>query len=192
MVTSTPSARTGSAGDAWFRTPAYHRLAWLEVTYAEYQARCRCRKFFRTWPLDVPTKADYDANVRQAVLDRLLRDRLNVEQTKAAMPRDFLVALSDGFVYDCLRWQLARRSGSGRPRDEAAGRAFTTAAESRGHEIGGLRAVGMSEKCPPRPGTPGRGVGGEGLGEAIREGPSAPRVAQAHACWKGFERITTM
>jgi hypothetical protein len=58
--------------------------------------------------LDVPPKADYDATVRQAVLDRLLRDRLNVEQTKAALRRDFLVALSDGFVYDCLRWQLAR------------------------------------------------------------------------------------
>jgi hypothetical protein len=58
--------------------------------------------------LDVPPKADYDATVRYAVLDRLLRDRLNVEQTKAAMQRDFLVALSDGFVYDCLRWQLAR------------------------------------------------------------------------------------
>jgi hypothetical protein len=58
--------------------------------------------------LDVPPKADYDATVRQAVLDRLLRDRLNVEQTRAAMQRDFLVALSDGFVYDCLRWQLAR------------------------------------------------------------------------------------
>jgi hypothetical protein len=80
----------------------------LEVTYAEYQAHCRCRKYFRTWPLDVPPKADYDAAVRQAVLDRLLRDRLNVEQTKAAMYRDFLVALSDGFVYDCLRWQVAR------------------------------------------------------------------------------------
>src|SRR5204863_7616990 len=53
-------------------------------------------------------KADYDATVRQAVLDRLLHDRLNVEQTKAAMKRDFLLELSDGFVYDCLRWQLAR------------------------------------------------------------------------------------
>jgi hypothetical protein len=90
------------------RTLAYQRVAWLEVTYAEYQARCRCRKYFRTWPLDVPAKADYDATVRQAVLDRLLRDRLNVEQTKAAMQRDFLVTLSDGFVYDCLRWHLAR------------------------------------------------------------------------------------
>src|SRR5438270_836328 len=90
------------------RTLAYHRVAWLEVTYAEYRARCGCCKYFRTWPVDVPPKADYDATVRQAVLDRLLRDRLNVEQTKTAMRRDFLVTLSDGFIYDCLRWQLAR------------------------------------------------------------------------------------
>src|SRR6266699_146921 len=52
------------------RTLAYRRVAWLEVTYAEYRARCGCRKYFRTWPLDVPPKADYDAAVRQAVLDR--------------------------------------------------------------------------------------------------------------------------
>ena len=90
------------------RTLAYRRVAWLEVTSAEYRAHCGCCKYFRTWPLDVPPKADYDTTVRQAVLDRLLRDRLNVEQTKAAMRRDFLVALSDGFVYDCLRWQVAR------------------------------------------------------------------------------------
>src|SRR3954470_21740652 len=90
------------------RTLAYQSVAWLEVTYGEYPSRCGCCKYFRTWPLDVPQKADYDATVRQAVLDRLLRDRLNVEQTKAAMQRDFLLRLSDGFVYECLRWQLTR------------------------------------------------------------------------------------
>jgi hypothetical protein len=90
------------------RTLAYHQVAWLDVTYAEYQARCGCRKYFRTWPLDVPPKADYDGTVRQAVLDRLLLDRLNVQQTLAALRRDFLVELSEGFVYDCLRWQVAR------------------------------------------------------------------------------------
>src|SRR5437660_11012810 len=73
------------------RTLAYRRVAWLEITYAEYRARCSCCKYFRTWPLDVPHKADYDARVRQAVLDRLVRDRLNVEQTRVAMQRDFLV-----------------------------------------------------------------------------------------------------
>lgn len=90
------------------RTLVYHAVAWLEVTYAEYQSRCGCCKYFRTWPLDVPQKADYDATVRTAVLDRLVRDRLNVEQTKAAMQRDFLLTLSDGFIYECLRWQLTR------------------------------------------------------------------------------------
>jgi hypothetical protein len=90
------------------RTLAYQRVAWLEITYAEYRARCGCRKYFRSWPLDVPPKADYDGTVRQAVLDRLLLDRLNVQQTLAALRRDFLLELSEGFVYDCLRWQVAR------------------------------------------------------------------------------------
>jgi hypothetical protein len=90
------------------RTAAYRQVGWLHVTYAEYQARCHCCKYFRTWPLDVPPKADYDATIRQAVLDRLLLDRLNVQQTIASMQRDFLVHLSEGFVYDCLRWQLGR------------------------------------------------------------------------------------
>jgi hypothetical protein len=58
--------------------------------------------------LDVPPRADYDATVRPAVLDRRLRIRLNVEQTKDAMQREFLVTLFDGFVYDCLRGRPAR------------------------------------------------------------------------------------
>jgi hypothetical protein len=88
------------------RTLAFQRVAWLDVTYAEYQSRCRCCKYFRTWPLPVPPKADYDQTVRQAVVDRLLDDRLNVEQTRAALQRDFLVDVSEGFVYDCLLSQL--------------------------------------------------------------------------------------
>jgi hypothetical protein len=83
-------------------------VAYLDVHYAEYQARCRCCKYFRSWPLDVPPKADYDGRVRQAVLDRILEDGLNVERTRQAMQRDFLVRLSEGFVYDCLRWKVAQ------------------------------------------------------------------------------------
>src|SRR5262249_1817669 len=55
-----------------------------------------------------PPRAHSGAPARQAVGARLLHARLNVEQARAAMQRDFLVSLSDGFVYDCLRWQLAR------------------------------------------------------------------------------------
>ena len=90
------------------RSLAYRQEAFLDVHYAEYQARCPCRRYFRSWPIDVPPKSDYDHLVRAAVLDRLLGDGLNVERTREAMKRDFLLDLSSGFVYDCLDWQLAR------------------------------------------------------------------------------------
>jgi hypothetical protein len=90
------------------RSLAYRQVAYLDVHYAEYQARCSCRKYFRSWPLDVPARADYDDRVRQAVLDRLLEDGLNVERTRQALRRDFLLKLSEGFVYDCLRWKVAQ------------------------------------------------------------------------------------
>src|SRR3954451_14397223 len=90
------------------RSLAYRQEAYLDAHYAEYRSRCGCRKYFRSWPLDVPPKSDYDESVRRAVLDRLLDDGLNVERTRACMKRDFLLDLSSGFVYDCLDWQLAR------------------------------------------------------------------------------------
>jgi len=87
---------------------AYRQVAYRDVHYAEYQARCACCRSFRSWPLDVPPKADYDGLVRAAVLDRILEDGLNVARTRQALRRDFLLELSEGFVYDCLRWQVAR------------------------------------------------------------------------------------
>jgi transposase-like protein len=90
------------------RSLAYRQVAYLDVHYAEYQSRCRCCKFFRSWPLEVPAKSDYDARVRAAVLDRILEDGLNVQRTRAAMQRDFFLKLSEGFIYDCLRWKVAQ------------------------------------------------------------------------------------
>jgi Transposase len=90
------------------RSLAYRQVAYLDVHYAEYQASCACCKFFRSWPLDVPAKADYDHLVRAAVLDRILEDGLNVERTRAALKRDFFLNLSEGFVYDCLRWRVGQ------------------------------------------------------------------------------------
>ena len=47
------------------RSLAYRRSAWLEVTYAEYRARCGCCQYFRTWPLDVPAKVDHDCLIAE-------------------------------------------------------------------------------------------------------------------------------
>lgn len=84
------------------RTLAYKTIAVLEITYAEYEARCDCCSTFRTNPDEVLPKAKYDNKVRQAVLDRIIDDGMNVEATLHSLARDFLLDLSPGFVYDCL------------------------------------------------------------------------------------------
>src|SRR4051794_14884019 len=94
--------------DRFVRSLAYGHVLWLHVFYAEYTARCDCRKYFRSCPPGICPKAEYDNLVREAVLNRILDDGLNVERTRAAMKRDFLLDLSSGFVYDCLNWGLAR------------------------------------------------------------------------------------
>lgn len=85
------------------RTIAYKEIAVLRITYGEYESRCTCCKSFRTHPDDVLPKAKYDNKVREAVLEGILEDQLNVEAVRRRMQRDFLLDLSTGFVYDCLQ-----------------------------------------------------------------------------------------
>ena len=85
------------------RTVMHKRIAYLEVTCGEYQAQCDCCMTFRTTPEGVLPRARYDNKVRDLVLDRILKDGMNVEQTMESLHRDFLLDLSTGFVYDVLR-----------------------------------------------------------------------------------------
>jgi hypothetical protein len=94
--------------DRFVRSLAYGQVLWLHVFYAEYTARCDCRKSFRSCPPNIVPKADYDNLVREAVLNRLLDDGLNAERTRLALQRDFLLEVSSGFVYACLDWGLDR------------------------------------------------------------------------------------
>src|SRR5262245_40938204 len=85
------------------RTVAYKAIAFLKITYGEYQARCDCCTTFRTTPDDVLPKAHYDNRVRDLVLERLLDDGMSIERALASIRREFLLDLSPGFVYDVLR-----------------------------------------------------------------------------------------
>src|SRR3954471_15562226 len=89
------------------RTVAYKAIAYLEVTYGEYQARCDCCTTFRNSPEGVLPKAKYDNRVRELVLDRLLKDGMSVERALESIRREFLLDLSTGFVYDVLRGRAA-------------------------------------------------------------------------------------
>src|SRR5512135_1776501 len=84
------------------RTVVYKAVAFLEILCGEYQARCGCCKTFRNTPEDVLSRALYDNKVRDLVLDRLLKDAMNVEQTMESLRREYLLDLSTGFVSDVL------------------------------------------------------------------------------------------
>jgi transposase-like protein len=84
------------------RTVVYKAIAFLEITCGEYAARCDCCTTFRNTPEGVLPKALYDNKVRDLVLDRILKDGMNVEQTLESLRREFLLNLSTGFVYDVL------------------------------------------------------------------------------------------
>ena len=111
---SYPCPRCGLRGhrkrclQRFVRSLAYGSALWLHVLYAEYRARCGCCKTFRSCPPNVCPKAEYDNLVRQAVLNRILDDGLNVARTQTAMQRDFGLELSTGFLYGCLQWGLSQ------------------------------------------------------------------------------------
>jgi hypothetical protein len=89
------------------RTVAYKAVVFLEITCGEYQARCDCCTTFRNSPEDVLPRALYDNKVRDLVLDRILKDDMNIEQTLESLRREFLLDLSTGFIYDLLRAHAA-------------------------------------------------------------------------------------
>lgn len=107
------------------RTIAYKQVVYLEITAAEYYARCGCCKTFRSHPEGVEPRCHYDNRVREAVLARLVEDGMSIQSLRKALKRDFLLDLSEGFVYDCLhrrveeldmaeyrQWTLAHFSGT--------------------------------------------------------------------------------
>jgi hypothetical protein len=88
------------------RDIAYREIVLLEIEVGEYRARCSCCKTFRAQVEGIAPRAEYTNRVREAVLDRLLDDRMSMERLRHALHRDFHLDLSDGFLYDCLAWKV--------------------------------------------------------------------------------------
>src|SRR6266849_8248355 len=88
------------------RDIAYREIFILELEIGEYRARCSCCKTFRAQIDGIEPRAEYTNRVREAVIDRLLDDRMSVERLRLALQRDFHLDLSDGFLYDCLDWKV--------------------------------------------------------------------------------------
>jgi hypothetical protein len=94
------------------RSIAYQAILLIHVTTAEYRATCDCCTTFRTQVEGIAPKAHYDNKVRDAVLDRILDDRMSLRQIQHALQRDFFLDLSDGFLYDCLDGKIRQLDGA--------------------------------------------------------------------------------
>lgn len=88
------------------RDIAYGAIHIIQLTIGEYRARCSCCKTFRSQVEGIEPRAEYTNRVRDAVIDRLLDDRMSMNQMRAALARDFHLNLSEGFLYDCLDWKV--------------------------------------------------------------------------------------
>jgi len=104
--------RKGSPHQRRVRSIAYKAVLILHLTTAEYRTTCNCSATFRTQIDGVQPKAHYDNKVREAVLGRLLDDRMTVQQIQHALQRDFCLDLSSGFLYDCLDWKIRQVKGA--------------------------------------------------------------------------------
>jgi hypothetical protein len=88
------------------RDIAYREILILDIEVGEYRARCSCCKTFRAHIDGIEARAEYTNRVREAVIDRLLDDSMNMERLRQALQRDFHLDLSSGFLYDCLDWKV--------------------------------------------------------------------------------------
>jgi hypothetical protein len=88
------------------RDLAFGQIALIELTVGEYRAAWACCKTFRSHVEGIEPRAEYTNRVREAVIDRLLEDGMSLHRLQQAMHRDFLLDLSDGFLYDCLDWKV--------------------------------------------------------------------------------------
>lgn len=103
-----PGRRKRKLPPRMVRTVAYKAIAYLEIICGEYQARCDCCTTFRNTPEGVLPRSLYDNTVRDLVLERIIEDGMNIEQTLKSLRREFLLELSTGFVYDLLRERVAQ------------------------------------------------------------------------------------
>lgn len=94
------------------RDIAYGEILIVELTIGEYRACCSCCKTFRSQVEGIEPRAAYTNRVREAVIDRLFDDSMSMERLRLALQRDFHLDLSDGFLYDCIDWQVRQVDGA--------------------------------------------------------------------------------
>lgn len=83
----------------------HRRQVFIEATVGVYKAKCDCgKKYFTSAIPGVEVGAEYSNVVREKVVDLIVRDGLSNNRVIEHMQEDFLLDISNGFIYQCLEW----------------------------------------------------------------------------------------
>jgi len=85
---------------------AYGQTVIILGRYGIYESRCDCGpKYFRSPIPGVPQKGNYSFEVRNVIVNSLIRDRLPYRKVQERMAEDFeLRGISLGFIHTCFKW----------------------------------------------------------------------------------------
>lgn len=83
---------------------ALHRRAWIVAEVGVYKARCACCQYFQAPIPGVPYRGRYSYEVRNAVANALIRDRMPYGLVSRRMQEDYRLTLSVGYIHACFLW----------------------------------------------------------------------------------------
>jgi hypothetical protein len=81
-----------------------HRRSWIIAQVGVYKARCACCKYFQAPIPGVPYRGRYSYEVRNAVANALIRDRMPYGTVIRRMQEDYCLELSLGYIHTCFLW----------------------------------------------------------------------------------------
>jgi len=90
--------------DAWARDMGYREEVWVHSKLGVYESRCACQDYFQAENPDAPHHWMYTVAVREAVVNAIVRDHLSSQKVQSRFQEDFLLELSQGFIFECLAW----------------------------------------------------------------------------------------
>ena len=83
---------------------ALHHRSWIVAEVGVYKARCTCCKYFQAPIPGVPSRGRYSYEVRNAVANALIRDRMPYLSVIRRMQEDYCLELSLGYIHTCFLW----------------------------------------------------------------------------------------
>jgi|TARA_Y100000310_G_C20606798_1_gene775907 hypothetical protein len=85
-----------------------NRRSWIKAQVGVYKAKCGCGQTFQAPIPGVPYRGQYSYEVRNAVANSLIRDRLPYRLVQQRMADDYQLPLSLGFIHRCFNWAHAQ------------------------------------------------------------------------------------